>query len=76
MKFLIGENGRNTKKSSPRLRSSSKKPIWDPSGGRRASNHLRHGATLYAFYINDAKFLQLNKIFYNGIIKNLLRQSL
>ena len=54
MKFVVGENGRNPVKnlSRPRfvhhethMEGPRREPQrWDPSGGRRASNRLRHGA--------------------------------
>ena len=54
MKFVVGENGRNPEKNLPRSRfvhhethiGVTETRTRDPSGGRRASNRLRHEAAL------------------------------
>ena len=57
MKFVAGKNRRNSEKSLSSLISPTRNPngvtetrILGPSGGRRASNRLRHGANFHIAY--------------------------
>ena len=59
MKFVVGENGRNPlKKPTQTPFRPPRNPYgvtetrtWDPSGGRRAPNRLRHEAALIVSYV-------------------------
>ena len=54
MKFVVGENGKNSVKNLPRPRfvhhethmEGPRRELGTPCGGRRASNRLRHEAAL------------------------------